>query len=35
LCRGIGELGVAQADAAQGIDKHIGHGREPHTQLVG
>ena len=25
---GIGELAVAQTDAAQGIDENIGHGRE-------
>ncbi len=32
---GIGELAVAQTDAAQGIDENIGHGRERHTQLIG
>src|SRR5882724_3259676 len=26
---GVGELGVAQADAAHGIDQDVGHGREP------
>ena len=26
---GIGELAVAQTDAAQGVDKNIGHGGEP------
>ena len=25
LRRGVGELGVAQGDAAQGIDEHVGH----------
>ena len=32
---GIGELAMAQTDAAQGIDENIGHGRERHTQLIG
>ena len=32
---GIGELAVAQTDAAQGIDENIGHGRERHAQLIG
>ena len=27
--------GMAQADAAQRIDEHIGHGREPHAELIG
>ncbi len=36
-CRdgGIGELAVAQTDAAQGVDQHIGHGRERHAELIG
>src|SRR5439155_25433702 len=33
--RGVGELGVAQADAARRVDQHIGHGREPQAELVG
>src|SRR3984957_2040954 len=32
---GIGELAVAQTDAAQGIDENIGHGRERHAELIG
>ena len=32
---GIGELAMAQTDAAQGIDENIGHGRERHAQLIG
>src|ERR1700685_3483750 len=32
---GIGELAVAQTDAAQGIDENIGHGRERHSELIG
>ena len=32
---GIGELSMAQADAAQAVDQNIGHGGEPHAQLVG
>ena len=32
---GIGELTVAQTDAAQGIDENIGHGRERHAELIG
>ena len=32
---GIGELAVAQTDAAQGVDQHIGHGRERHAELIG
>src|SRR5215831_5535306 len=32
---GVGELAMAQTDAAQGIDKNIGHGREPHAELIG
>jgi hypothetical protein len=31
----IGELRMAQADAAQGIDETVGHCREPHAELVG
>ena len=31
----IGELAVAQTDAAQGIDKALGHGREQHPELIG
>ena len=30
-----GELGMGQADAAQGTDQHIGHRGEPQAQLVG
>ena len=30
-----GELGVAQADAAQRLEQHIGEGREPQPELVG
>ncbi len=26
---------MAQADAAQGVDENVGHGREPQAQLVG
>src|ERR1700722_19362194 len=32
---GIGELAVAQTNAAQGIDENIGHGRERHAELIG
>ena len=32
---GIGELAVAQTDAAQGVDKNIGHGGEPQAELIG
>ena len=32
---GIGELAVAQADAAQGVDQHVGHGGEPQAELIG
>ena len=32
---GIGELAMAQTDAAQGIDENIGHGRERHAELIG
>ena len=32
---GVGELGMAQADATQGLDENVGHCREPHAQLVG
>jgi hypothetical protein len=32
---GIGELTVAQTDAAQGIDENAGRGRERHAQLIG
>src|SRR4249919_4100 len=35
LGRGVGELSEAQTNAAQGIDENIGHGREPHTELIG
>ncbi len=33
--RGVGELGMLQGDAAQGLDQDIGHGREVKPQLVG
>ena len=33
--RGAGELGVGEADAAQGTQQHIGHRGEPQAQLVG
>ncbi len=33
--RGIGELGMAQADAAQGVDEYVRHGRERQAQLIG
>jgi hypothetical protein len=32
---GIGELSMTQADAAQAVDQNIGHGGEPHAQLIG
>ena len=32
---GVGELGVAQPDAAQGVDEDIGHGREGQAKLIG
>ena len=32
---GLGELGVAEADAAQGAEQHIGHRGEPQAELVG
>ena len=35
LHSGIGELGMAQADAAQGVDENIGHCREPQAELIG
>ena len=31
----VGELGVAQADAAQRLEQHVGHRGEPQPQLVG
>src|SRR5947208_324984 len=33
--RGAGELGVGEADAAQGTQQHIGHRGEPQPELVG
>ena len=33
--RGAGELGVLEADAAQGADQDVGHRGEPQPQLVG
>ena len=32
---GAGELGVAQTDAAQSFEQHIGKGRKPQPELVG
>src|SRR5271168_4583631 len=32
---GIGELAMAQTDATQSVDQHIGHCRERHAQLIG
>lgn len=32
---GDGQFGVAEADAAQRVQQHTGHGREPQAQLVG
>src|SRR6516162_8979845 len=32
---GVGELTVAQTNATQGVDENVGHGREPHAELIG
>ena len=32
---GVLKLGVAQGDAAQGLEQHVSEGREPEAKLVG